>query len=410
MFKDETDLEKIVARLNIDTAPNPEHRENLRQQMLALFSETKKQPQERTTPLGVLRKTIMKSRRTKLATAAVIIIGVFIGLHYLTGSIDGTNVAWGDVVKQISHFRPYICTCTVEDERSPARSYRLMRFSLTKRREIYSDGSIAVVDLAIPKRLTLYPEKKHAIELTYIGQPTSDFDLLRMVSSMQNQSSGEGGIQEWGVQKIEGHVAKGFRSLGKYNDITVWADVETKLPVCMEIIHVGMGTKIILSEFKFDVDLDESLFSTTAPEGYTVEKKQYELTNSLNLMRNATEADFIAGLRALAVFLDGEFPHEIEPGKLWTELKEYVERNNLSDSDVMERLRSVYEYWTKAYWYVISLKTEMGVSDFHYAGGGVKLGAGDKPIVWWLPKDSETYRVIYGDLRVEDVPPESLPQ
>jgi len=46
MFKDETDLEKIIGRLNIDAAPNPVHREKLRREMLSVFKETGQQPQE----------------------------------------------------------------------------------------------------------------------------------------------------------------------------------------------------------------------------------------------------------------------------------------------------------------------------------------------------------------------------
>ena len=45
-----------------------------------------------------------------------------------------------------------------------------------------------------------------------------------------------------------------------------------------------------------------------------------------------------------------------------------------------------------------------------YAGSGVKLGDADKAIFWYQPKDSQTYRVIYGDLSVKDVAPESLPK
>ena len=48
--------------------------------------------------------------------------------------------------------------------------------------------------------------------------------------------------------------------------------------------------------------------------------------------------------------------------------------------------------------------------DWHYAGSGVKLGDASKAIFWYLPKDSKTYRVIYGDLHVKDVAPENLPK
>jgi hypothetical protein len=52
----------------------------------------------------------------------------------------------------------------------------------------------------------------------------------------------------------------------------------------------------------------------------------------------------------------------------------------------------------------------MGLKDQHYAGNGVKLGEADKAIFWYQPEGSETWRVIYGDLRVKDVAPENLPK
>ena len=349
----------------------------------------------------------MKSKITKFAAAAAIIIAVLIGIHYSGGSIDGTNVAWADVMEQISSFRPYACTNTVHDEGAQI-SYRRMRLSLTQRREIRSNGVILVFDLSIPKSLTLIPEKKHAIEQTYDMSPASDPDIFRMANSMQNAPSGSN-VQEVNIREIDGHVAKGFRSKGEYNDITIWADVQTKLPVRVEIIHVKTGRKIIISEFEFDVDFDESLFSTTAPEGYTVKKiEKGEVSELTKFKRSTTEEDLVEGLRALAIFLDGRFPPEIELEKIRVSLKEYIKQNNLSDSEVEKRLAPVSKNYTKAYWYIRLLKGEMEVSDFHYAGEGVKLGDSETPVIWWLPKDSETYRVIYGDLSVADVAPENL--
>jgi len=48
--------------------------------------------------------------------------------------------------------------------------------------------------------------------------------------------------------------------------------------------------------------------------------------------------------------------------------------------------------------------------DWHYAGKDVKLGDVDTAIFWYRPADSETYRVIYGDLSAKDVSPENLPK
>jgi hypothetical protein len=362
-------------------------------------------------PVPNIWRIIMKSGITKIAAVAVIIIAAVIFVHYSGGSIDGASVAWADVMEQISNFRPYACTHTVYDEGAPTWSFRVMRLSLTQRRQIFPDGRIAIYDLSIPKSLTLYPEKKHATERMLDMSPASDPDIFRIAKSMQNMSYGEGGVQEIGILEIEGHVTKGFRSKDEINDLTIWADVQTKLPVRLEVIHVGRGRKIIISEFEFDVDFDEAFFSTTAPEGYTVEKiGKEEITRWEKIAQSTTEEDLVEGLHALAVFLDGRFPPEIELEEIRTTLKEYIKQNNLSDSEVKKRLAPVSEKYTKAYWYVRQLKGELEVSDFHYVGEGVKLGDSETPVIWWLPKDSETYHVIYGDLSVRDVAPENLPR
>ena len=405
-MKSTKNIEKLIRNAAIHSEPQANQKV-----LRGLLEELAEATEQQSTSAGTnIRRTIMKSPITKLATAAVITIALIVSVMHFGTSIEGASVAWADVLEQINNFRPYTCTYTGEDEEGRSGSYRLMRLSLTQRRQVYPNGTILVVDLAVPKTLMLVPEKKYAIERMVDRQPATDPDIFRMARSMQNRPPEEGGVQEIGIRQIEGHVAKGFRSLSKYNDITVWADVHTKLPVRVEIIHVGKGRKIIMSEFKFDVDLDESLFSTTAPDGYTVEKvEKGELTGLQKFMQSTTEEDLVEGLRAVAIFLDGEFPPEIELPMLQTTLREYIKRNKLSESEIEERLAPVSEKWTKAHWYTQLLRGEMEVRDFHYAGEGVKLGDASTPVMWWRPKDSETYRVIYGDLSTRDVAPEELP-
>jgi len=400
-------IRKSFEELHIPTSAKLDERINVEISMALEKARSNKSDH----PVPNIWRTIIKSRITKLAAVAVIIIAVVIIVHYSGGSIDGASVAWADIMEQINSFRPYACTHTVYDEGAPTWSFRVMRLSLTQRRQIFPDGRIAVYDLSIPKSLTLYPEKKHATERMLDMSPASDPDIFRIAKSMQNMSYGEGGVQEIGILEIEGHITKGFRSKNEHNDITLWADVQTKLPVKLEVIHVGRGRKIIINEFEFDVVFDEAFFSTTAPEGYTVEKlDKGEVTELTKFARSTAEEDLVEGLRALAIFLDGRFPPEIELDKIRTTLKEYIKQNNLSDSEVEKRLVPVSEKYTKAYWYIRKLKGEMEISDFHYAGEGVKLGDSDTPVIWWLPKDSQTYRVIYGDLNVRDMAPENLPR
>ena len=66
----------------------------------ALFSSMKKGGG--VLPSGLLRwRTIMKSRITRLAAAAVIVIAVMAGLHYYAGPIGVTSVAWAELVQRV---------------------------------------------------------------------------------------------------------------------------------------------------------------------------------------------------------------------------------------------------------------------------------------------------------------------
>ncbi len=398
------DIDKLIKKLRYKASA--ETHDRVLGNVLRALEKKEKQKSGATAPN--IWRTIVKSPITKIAAAVVVMV---IAVLVVLGPFFGANVTFADVVEQIRNFRPYSCTVTVQDEGPPDRSRNVMHLSLTQRREILSNGTIRVFDLAVPKVLTLVPEKKYALEKMLDAEPTDNFDLLRLVRGMQDSPSGEGAVHEIGVQKIEGRVAKGFHSSSKFKDITVWADVQTKLPVRVEIIHVGKGRKIINSEFKFDVEFDESLFSTTAPEGYTVEKvEKGELTELQKFMQGTTEDDLIEGLRAVATFLGGEFPPEIELRKLQTALKEYIKQNNLSESEAEDRLKPVSEKWTKAHWYTQRLRGELKVHNFSYIGEGVKLGDTNTPVVWWQTEGSETYRVIYADLSVEDLAPENLPK
>jgi len=208
---------------------------------------------------------IMQLRITKLAIAAVILIAV--GIYFLGGSMDGASVALADVLQQMREFRPYRCRVVVEQDNKQVHTYTLERLSLSQRREVRSDGTIMVFDLSIPKKLFLDTERKQAHEHWFDMEPKRDFDLLALVNGMQDTAA-----EELGMKTIEGHKVKGFHTANQFNDLTLWADIRTKLPVLFQIIHVKAGRKIIWDHFEFDVPFDKALFSTTAPEGYTVKK------------------------------------------------------------------------------------------------------------------------------------------
>jgi outer membrane lipoprotein-sorting protein len=179
-------------------------------------------------------------------------------------------LAFADVLEQLREFRPYACTQTWEYDGKPPYNLRVMRDRLTRRREERDDGSIRVFDMSQEdmRLLTLFPQAKYASEITYMGRgPTNDPDLLRMLAEMR-----DGETDDLGVREIDGRMAQGFHGLRGRSDFTVWADPETGLPVRVKIRQDDLARTLVMSDFEWDAEMDESLFSTTAPEGYTVHR------------------------------------------------------------------------------------------------------------------------------------------
>lgn len=270
MFKDEADFKKLVDRLHIDAEPNPEHRENLRRQMLCVFNQPEQKPATRIIIFRTLRRITMKSLVTKMATAAALVIAVCIGIHYLGGPIDGTSVAWSQVVEQISSHTKYKCRKRVVREQGPqGPTMQVYHLNLQQRRQEVEDGSIHIIDMRGENAITveLYPDQKKAVVTNIIGfGPRKDPDLVDMVKRFEQKSP-----EQLGTKKINGKTLYGFRHKpNEYNDFTVWVDPKTKLPAQIEIRHPQAGQTIYMDEFAFDFELDPSAFSTDVPQGYEV--------------------------------------------------------------------------------------------------------------------------------------------
>jgi len=121
----------------------------------------------------------------------------------------------------------------------------------------------------------------------------------------------------------------------------------------------------------------------------------------------ATEDDFIEGLRIRAEIIgDGQFPEGVAVEdylKQAPAIGKKIEELGLSQEEETELGMKLTRH-------LLFIRFFKGEGEWHYAGKGVKLGDADTAIFWYQPKDSETYRVIYGDLSVKDVAPEDLPK
>jgi hypothetical protein len=290
MFKNEDDFKKIIARLDIDANPKDEHRENLRANMLSAFKETREQNTRPAIQWPVLWREIMRSSITKLAAAAVIIIAVLIGIHHFGGSIDGSNVAFGNVIGYLqTHSYTFDLTFEGTDKGNGITPFTLKAMIMELGRMRFDCPTMvgkisSITNLNTGKTLLLFHQNKSGVLMdeSVLKKDTGAEGILtlctRPIASLWNLRNGT--EEQLGEKEIDGQIVTGFKISQKDKDfeydITIWADTQKNTPYLVEIISKPITDKSFpvikwtAANFNLDVELDEKLLSLEVPADYTL--------------------------------------------------------------------------------------------------------------------------------------------
>lgn len=364
----------------------------------ALDQLHKRRQDARSRPRPGIWRILMTSRAGKLAAVAAIVLAVFLGLPFFTTS---SSVTWADVIQPILNANNAVLEIIIGDEEDGGPVIHDMVIGSRIRRTLSTmEDDVSIIDLKTSRILTLSVEQKEAQFISLEGLPSIPNyleHLKNVITTLQDNPHFV--VEELGEQEISGQILIGFRAHHPKADITIWADLETGLPVRIEQAEGQMRT--ICRNMQFDVPMDDALFSMDVPEGYTLAEE-----STLDLM-GATEADFVEGLRVLAeVFGEGRFPAGVAVEDYLKQapvVAEQIKTMELSDEEETEIGKTIQNY-------LLFTRFFKGQGKWTYRGRGVALGEKETPIFWYQPQDSETYRVIYGDLHVEDVVLEDLPE
>jgi len=341
-----------------------------------------------------LRRLIMKSSVTRIAVAAAVIVVAALGVHY----ISAPSITFADVVEPILTAKTMIFDFLIGDEETSPTMREIFVGQRVRRTISNIPGMTMIIDAENSKMLVLTDEDKSA---TYVdmqgelGDRTKSYvgAMRKIIADLKDNH------KKLGEQELDGQKTIVFEAGGANEVVKVWADPKTALPVRIELSLGQMF--VIMKNFEFDPPIDDSLVSMEIPAGYTL--KETEVS-----MGNATEQDFIESLRIWAkVIGDGIFPDEIgteQVMKQVTVLGQKMMTLGLSQ----EQASQMGMNFGKGMLFHQILET--GRSPWSYIGQGVKLGDASKPVFWYQPDGSDTYRVIYGDLSVKDVAAENLPK
>ncbi len=344
-----------------------------------------------------IRRTIMKSPVTKIAAAAVIIIAVILGLNFIGGP-SKSGIVFADVVQRIRKARTVTFTTEVQLGQQTMR-FENVRKEPGLKRTVAGD-TVMISDLTQKKAIFINHSKKQYserdLENVPAGQTQDFFEHMRALPDRANEVLAK--------KEMDGRMVQGFCVSELGIDATFWIDVQTGDLVRVEgQFPNAPNTLIVGTDFKFDVELDDALFSLTPPDGYTPKEPPQVDRSEVNCQ------DLINLLRWFATTVEGGlFPPSLEPvefAKVGSEMKKEGKVSEFRGTEDEKKQHTMK--LARGMQFVMMMRPE---NDWHYAGQGVELGDADTAICWYHPEGSETYRIIYGDLRVEDVLPENLPK
>ncbi len=344
-------------------------------------------------------RIIMNSRWTKLAVAAAIVVAVLLGFHFL-GSPLGSNVTFASVIRPILNANTAVFDILIGgDKPDTPVLHDMVMGSRIRRIAAAAPDEISIIDLASGRILSLNDAKKEAVYYDLKGLPPipNYLDNLKtLFVTLQEVPHFE--VEQLEAQEIDGHKAVGFLAKHPRMEITLWADAKTGLPIRVDQKEPQMTT--IVKNMRFDVPMEEALFSMEVPAGYKQQQVQLDLFG-------ATEADFIEGLRLRAeLFGEGRFPDSLAFEDYLKQVPELIKKEEKLNLPLEQKT----ELDKKVGAHLFFLRFFKGEGKWYYRGKGVKLGDAATPIFWYRPRGSETYRVIYGDLHVADVARENLPE
>ncbi len=380
------------------------------------------------------------TRTLKIAVAAVIFLGVCLGVPYL-GHHPDQGTALAQAVAQIEKAKTVTWKQTFHNHVTSKDGQRTWIESETREMAYKAPGlyrevlhptphgqieHTCITDAVNSKILSLVPAEKRATLRELAVTTASDRGPFVWFAEQMNEpdlqwvgkratATGEVNIfrKVFHRDASRGYPSRDFwvdaatkRLVAVYSPGADVFDLETD-PLRDNPIEKAWSTMkpacCVFHDIDFDAALDDSLFSLVPPAGYTLQTEQRVYV---------TEKEMVDYLGAMADYNDKTFsdqPYSVGSRRL-NEIYDKAEKDRTAAEqrllDIVDRCKLANLNMMPT-GHFIEDQTVKG--SFRYLGNGVKLGDEDRIVCWYRFKGATTYRVVYGDLSIKDMAPEDLP-
>jgi len=160
-------------------------------------------------------------------------IAAGIAVFIFTFTPGHKNIAFAEVVQPILTARTVVFNLNMGGEEEKAQSIQIMSMGTSRIRQNLASGESIVIDFQEGKVLVLESAAKMAMIVKLDGLPQRPQNYLELLINNINMTlqSSDFTIEELEEQQIGGRPAIGYHAYRANLDMTVWADVETKMPV-----------------------------------------------------------------------------------------------------------------------------------------------------------------------------------
>jgi len=430
-MKPEENIKRLVGRSDVATGSEVDKR--ILGDALDDLEKLKREKLAGARP-NVWRK-IMRSRITKLAAAAAIIIAVLIGIYHSGGSIDGASVVWAEVANKIEqmpvciHREKRIVTCDgkeVDFLTGDVTKYFSPEYGL--REDMYNQWGQIMHRLYILREervsVTAIPQLKQ-YKVTQLSEAQVSVFEMGVKQILEQIKSGH--YTELGSKTIDGVEVEGIEfsdlllivGIGypfKFDNVVMrlWVDVETSLPVRVDVeavtsdkyVTVWTGGRPVEIEaiadgYQYYADIDRSVFEPNIPDDYTLVSEEVD---------SYDEEKAINGLLTFAQLTDGRYPGKLNMMTIMREAWQRIPEDMHAEShegapNECDKMGQIVIATKSACLFFNRLVKED--KDVAYYGDTVTAGDVNAVLVRWRISDNE-YRVVFGDLTAKNVSVEDL--
>lgn len=285
-MKPERDIKNMVRELDMQIDPCVDQR--MLNRTLGRLKEVTENPPAAWRPM-IWRRT-MRSPIARLAVAAALLLVALLGLHFF---VDTSHVAWASVLEKVRSIDTYVYRVREIETTGPRPES--FEFVTEKETTVYQSPSEGLLKEKYwnGELFARYCWSRRKNEYLGICHPLEEYERLPLQVDWTGDDSDprrmivqvlESPYVPLGRTEIAGRVAEGVQTEDpellswyvpakvKHFAAQVWTDVETALPVWVEIGFTpegsGLQTTVVIDRFQWDVMVDPNLFEPDVPANF----------------------------------------------------------------------------------------------------------------------------------------------